>query len=98
MFRKRALRRLRLLVCALTVAAPLGFAVPAAHADCVSAEVQIWTAGDSNPYRPLGEKYCVVPTPFNEGGYDHAYHHENNMEPGYPSGVDIWIWYVLPPN
>jgi hypothetical protein len=90
--------RLRLLVCALVMAAPLGIAMPAAHADdCLSAEVQVWTQGDPNPYYPIGQKYCVVPLPypFQEAGDLHVYDHEGWIPPGYPYGIDVYIWYVL---
>jgi hypothetical protein len=85
------------------MAAPLGITMPAAHADCVSAEVRLWNDPDPNPIYPaniyplyIGPKYCVAPTPFDEGGGFSNDTHIGEIPPGYPNGVGIEIWYIWP--
>lgn len=77
----------------LLVAAVVMVGGGAAQADCLSVEARVWKYGQPNPYRPLGQKYCVLPTPW-AVQVDH-WEDEwvvGSLPPGTPNGVGISVW------
>lgn len=87
---------LRVLLLAVAWAAALwGPGLPA-QADCLSVEVRIWTSGNPTPSRPLGEKYCVTSTPWNEGFRYNENQQVGVVPTGYPNGYGLTVWVPAP--
>lgn len=81
----------------LVAVSTLVIAIPqAARSDCLSAEVRVWTSGEDTPSYPIGEKHCVLHTPWNVSVHEGDDYTEGLVPPGYPNGVGVEVWVPAP--